>query len=490
MAPSCVDSEWGRVAVAGSGFMADGYDLYIIGQVERVLAVEFECSKGTLRTDCLTTDEFKAYTSALSSAALFGAVVGQLLFGTLADRLGRRFIFITTACLIIIGSFASACVMELGGGPGMLLTQLVIARGLLGFGIGGEYPLSATICAEGTAPRRRGTLMSLVFANQGLGYLLSAVLMLALAYAEVPNAYMWRIALAFGGIVPMISLYFRMQMHESEDYTKIAAAREAGDKGVDILLTVRRYAWHLVGTAGNWFLFDIVFYANSLFNAEVTSIIRVGPGGLKSDMLRTLIIVLIMLPGYFVGVALINKLGRKNVQIQGYANMILWFSICGFFFPYMRANAPALFLIVYGLTFFFSNFGANLTTYVIPGEIYPTQAKATLHGMSAASGKMGAFVGSIAMPYVTGLPATTEGLQNAFFVCAGLAAAGLVLTIFLTPRYGPNDLIPEKGETVAFAPLYFQRKTTQKYWADKDGVVSSSDDESEAVEDTEARDSD
>lgn len=43
----------------------------------------------------------------------------------------------------------------------------VICRGLLGFGIGGEYPLSATICAEGTAPRRRGTLMAVVFSNQG-----------------------------------------------------------------------------------------------------------------------------------------------------------------------------------------------------------------------------------------------------------------------------------------------------------------------------------
>lgn len=105
------------------------------------------------------------------------------------------------------------------------------------------------------------------------------------------------------------------------------------------LRVLRRYAWHLLGTAGNWFLFDIVFYANGLFNADVTSIIDLGYEGLEATSLTTVIIVLIMLPGYFVGVALINRLGRKNVQIVGYANMILWFGICGLGYEWLRAEA-------------------------------------------------------------------------------------------------------------------------------------------------------
>jgi len=470
MPPSWADSEWGRVAVASSGFLADGYDLYVVGGVEHILDSLFSCEHSS-RSDCLDDAEMRGFKSTSSSAALFGAVLGQLLFGTLADRLGRRVIFIATGTLIVCGSILSACVQEFGGGPASLMSQLVVSRAILGFGIGGEYPLSATICAEGTTARRRGTLMALVFSNQGMGYLLSAVVNLALVFSGASPEFTWRFALAFGAIVPVISLYFRMQMHESESFEKVKDAREHGDHGVDIALTVRRYAWHMVGTAGNWFLFDIVFYANGLFNGDVTSMINLGFEGQKETSMKNLLIVLLMLPGYFVGVAFINKCGRKNVQIQGYLNMAIWFGICGFCYDSLRTS-PALFLIVYGLTFFFSNFGPNLTTYVIPGEIFPTQAKATLHGVSAASGKLGAFLGAMVMPYISGNPVTAMGIKRVMTLCSLIACLGMALTIFFTPRYSPDDLMPrEEGETVGFINLYFQRRTTQKQWAQSDGKL-------------------
>mmetsp|Transcript_116276 Transcript_116276/g.335867 ORF Transcript_116276/g.335867 Transcript_116276/m.335867 type:complete len:504 (-) Transcript_116276:345-1856(-) len=471
MPPSWVDSEWGRVAVASSGFLADGYDLYVVGGVEHILTEQFSCDHSS-RPDCLEASLMQAYKSSSSSAALFGAVLGQLVFGALADRLGRRVIFIATGSLIVLGSVLSACVQEFGLGPKCLLAQLVVCRGLLGFGIGGEYPLSATICSEGTAARRRGTMMALVFSHQGLGYLLSALIMVILTFSGASNEVTWRFALAFGAVVPIVSLYFRMQMHESGDYEKIKQAREKGSSGVNMKLTVRRYAWHVLGTAGNWFLFDIVFYANGLFNGDVTSIIDLGYEGLQETSLNTLTIVMIMLPGYFVGVSLINRLGRKNVQMIGYANMIVWFGICGLAYDWLRVEAPWLFLMIYGLTFFFSNFGPNLTTYVIPGEIYPSQAKATLHGVSAAAGKMGAFFGACVMPYVSGNPPTDGGIKHVMLLCALIAAMGLLLTVFFTPRYGPEDLAPqEEGETVGFVRLAFQRKTTQSEWADADGNI-------------------
>jgi len=473
MAPAWVDSEWGRVAVASSGFLADGYDLYVIGGVEHIMAELFSCDSVS-RADCLESTEMLALKGATSSAALLGAVLGQIIFGSLADRLGRRVVFIATGALIVLGSILSACVQEFGMGPRCLMMQLVICRGLLGFGIGGEYPLSATICAEGTAPRRRGTLMALVFSNQGIGYLLSALINVILAFSGAPLEFSWRFLLGFGAVVPLVSLYFRMQMHESESFEKVAAAREQGDHGVDMSLTVRRYAWHMLGTAGNWFLFDIVFYANGLFNGDVTSIISLGLEGRKETTMKGLLIVMMMLPGYFVGVAFINKCGRKNVQMQGYVNMIVWFGLCGFGYNYLKTHMPFMFLVVYGLTFFFSNFGPNMTTYVIPGEIFPTQAKATLHGISAASGKFGAFLGASCMPWIAGAPVTDAGIERVMIVCSVIACLGLVLTIFFTPRYGPDDLLPkEPDETVGFIKLYFQRRSTQRKWAEKDGHLSS-----------------
>jgi len=321
--------------------------------------------------------------------------------------------------------------------------------------------------------------MGLVFSNQGLGYLLSATVMVILVYSGASLEFTWRFALAFGAVVPTISLYFRMQMHESESFEKVSQARENGDGGIDLSKTVRRYAWHLAGTAGNWFLFDIVFYANGLFNADVMHIIDPPGDGLHEVANATLIVVLIMLPGYIAGVIFINKLGRKNMQILGYANMVVWFGIAGFAYEWLRADAPWLFVAIYGLTFFFSNFGPNMTTYVIPGEIFPSQAKATLHGISAASGKFGAFLGASLMPIVTGNPVTGEGIRHAMFVCAIIALLGLALTVFLTPRYGPEDLAPKQpDETVGFVMLYFQR-SAQKGRAEKAGEAVSSDQSTE-----------
>jgi PHS family inorganic phosphate transporter-like MFS transporter len=248
----------------------------------------------------------------------------------------------------------------------------------------------------------------------------------------------------------------------------------------------------MLGTAGNWFIFDIVFYANSLFNSQVTSVMGFSTDktGVKGPMLQTFAIVLMCLPGYFVGVAFINKIGRKNVQLQGYACMTIWFGLMAIFWEQL-VDMSWLFLILYGLSFFSANFGPNLTTYVIPGELYPSQAKATLHGLSAASGKVGAALGAALMPKVIAhgnkkAGDDSTGVRIAMAVCAGLAVFGFIWTIFLTPRYHYQQLVPQdEGETVGWIPLWHQRlKWNQRYWADHDGQPSDRASDSEPEIDT------
>eukprot|EP00971_Amphidinium_carterae_P071132 1406529-Amphidinium_carterae.1 len=189
---------------------------------------------------------------------------------------------------------------------------------ILGFGIGGEYPLSATIASESSTARRRGTLMALVFSMQGIGYLLSATVMLALAYANASNQVTWRFALAFGGVVPLFSLYFRVKMEENAAFQEVQQARSAaGATAVTQAASAWKYRWHILGTALNWAVFDIVFYANGLFNEDVTASLQHG-SGMKASMLRTFIIVIIQLPGYMAAVLTINRIGRKNMQLMGF----------------------------------------------------------------------------------------------------------------------------------------------------------------------------
>lgn len=100
-----------------------------------------------------------------------------------------------------------------------------------------------------------------------------------------------------------------------------------------------------------------------------------------------------------------------------------------------------------------SNFGPNTTTFVIPGEIYPAEVRATCHGFSAAFGKFGAATGAYFFPLVLGPQGsahpTREGMISAMYICSFIAVIGLAVTHFFIPRYDGKMLetINETGNT-------------------------------------------
>lgn len=107
--------------------------------------------------------------------------------------------------------------------------------------------------------------------------------------------------------------------------------------------------------------------------------------------------------------------------------------------------------------FYCSNFGPNTTTFVIPGEIYPTEVRATCHGLSAASGKLGAATGAYFFPLLLGpqgaLNPTPQGMKNAMFMCSFVAFLGVLVTWFLTPNYDSQKLEDEVYLALDFACL-------------------------------------
>ena len=138
----------------------------------------------------------------------------------------------------------------------------------------------------------------------------------------------------------------------------------------------RYYKWHMLGTASTWFLLDVVFYANGLFNHDVTALILSNgkPTTAIQDAWNSAFICLVAVPGYLLSVLYLEKVGRKNVQMMGFVAMGLLFLLCGLFRDWFLAEgAPfqrkVLFLVLYSLTFLFSNFGPNTTTFVIPGPL-------------------------------------------------------------------------------------------------------------------------
>jgi PHS family inorganic phosphate transporter-like MFS transporter len=138
---------------------------------------------------------------------------------------------------------------------------------------------------------------------------------------------------------------------------------------------------------------------------------------------QMLILALIGLPGYYVSVLFMDKLGRKLIQLQGFFFMAVLYGILAIWLDELNSG---LLIVIYGLTYFFSNFGPNCTTFILPSETFPQEVRSTLNGFSAACGKAGAVVGSAAF----GPIATSYGNGAAMAACAVCAVVGFFLTMF------------------------------------------------------------
>jgi hypothetical protein len=163
---------------------------------------------------------------------------------------------------------------------------------------------------------------------------------------------------------------------------------------------------------------------------------------LASTALGNLILALIGLPGYVVAVFVIDRLGRRNLQLIGFAAVAVIYVILAAALGPLVSSAPPALLVFYGLSFFFLNVGPNTTTFVIPSEAFPTRAKATCHGISAASGKLGAVIGAAMMsPLLDWYGSNTaeekqRGLSLVLYACAAVSVVGLIWTFFFTQETG------------------------------------------------------
>lgn len=121
------------------------------------------------------------------------------------------------------------------------------------------------------------------------------------------------------------------------------------------------------------------------------ALLIIGSEILYNTAIGNLIIVLAgAVPGYWVTVATVDTLGRKPIQLGGFIILTILFIIMGFAYDKLGQNGL---LAIYVLAQFFFNFGPNSTTFIVPGECFPTRYRSTSHGISAASGKIGSIIG-------------------------------------------------------------------------------------------------
>uniref|UniRef100_A0A0D9V3P9 H(+)/Pi cotransporter n=1 Tax=Leersia perrieri TaxID=77586 RepID=A0A0D9V3P9_9ORYZ len=352
------------IVIAGMGFFTDAYDLFCISTVSKLL--------GRIYYQPLDSTEKKPGALSLSAnnmvigVALVGTLMGQLVFGYFGDKLGRKRVYGVT--LVLMAACAIASGLSFGHTRRAVIGTLCFFRFWLGFGIGGDYPLSATIMSEYSNKKTRGAFIAAVFAMQGVGIIFAGLVSMivssiflhynpAPSFKANPNLsrqlpaadYVWRIILMIGAVPAVATFYWRMKMPETARYTAIIdgnAKQAASDMqkvlAVEIeaeqeklakfnaannypLLSVefaRRHGLHLIGTATTWFLLDIAFYSQNLTQKDIFPAMRLVDNAADVNALKEmfqiskamfLVALLGTFPGYWVTVALIDKMGRYVV---------------------------------------------------------------------------------------------------------------------------------------------------------------------------------
>ena len=459
------------VLASGVGFFTDAYDLFVIGIASALITKDWNLSPGHL--------------ALLNSTMLFAAFIGAFVFGRFADVIGRKRVYWIVAAIMIAGALGSALSQS--------FWVLIAFRFVLGFGVGGDYPVSAVMVSEYANRKDRGKLVGMVFGTQALGLIVGPLIALALLGSGASDDVTWRILLALGAVPAAAVIYLRCRMPESPRYqiqvqgkAEQAASRMSAftsgqvngnangpgwqvsgngkgpgwqvsgngsgaiqqEMGLRSFLTTRRWLITLAGTAGTWFLLDYAYYGNTISTPQILGLISPHASTMTKITLQLAIFVVAAVPGYVLAIATLDRIGHRRLQLTGFAIMALCFLIIAAVPGMTTMVVP--FLLVYGVSYFFTEFGPNMTTFVMPSELYPVSMRATGHGISAGVGKLGAFIGVFLFPLLQ----TSLGLRGTLLLTAGVAVLGFALTLVLPEPAGRSlDDMATSPHDLAARPL-------------------------------------
>ncbi|KAI8059106.1 major facilitator superfamily domain-containing protein [Gongronella butleri] len=402
-----------NVVFAGFALLSDGYQSGIISFINLVLAQIYG------------TEIFNATMSSRLSYSMFvGCVIGQLGFGFFVDRIGRKAGLVATTFLVILGAALSAA--SSGPTPEGLLWMMVVARGVLGVGVGGEYPCSSVSAGESAdevSPGSRGKLFVLVtnFVID-LGYVVSAIVPVVLLaiFTEANLEPVWRLGLGLGIVPPLSVLYFRLRMADSKAYKKSAMK-----KRVPYWLIMKLYWPRILTVSLIWFVYDFISYPNGVFSSVIISKVAQGEPMIITSAWNVLLYSF-YLPGCIAACFLVDRIGRKHTLAIGLLSLGIVGMVIGGSFEPLSTKCFPLFVILYGLFLALAEMGPGSTIGLIAMESFPTAVRGTGYGIAAAMGKVGATVGTVAFA-----PMQAQlGVRGPFLVGSGIAIATSVAAYF------------------------------------------------------------
>jgi MFS family permease len=416
---------------SGMGFFTDAYDLNVISTALLLLKPEYHLSAGQV--------------GLIGSTSLIASFVGALLFGRIGDLIGRKRVYGIEAAIMVIGAVLTAVSPN--------FTWLFVARFVLGIGIGGDYPISATIMTEYANRRSRGKQVAMMFSSYTFGQVAAFIVALTLLAAGINHDLAWRLMLGLGALPALAVLYYRRRMPESPRFTAAVtgdqqrAVRDLNElapgsvaepgrtavsrKRVTLrdFFSSRRMMLTLLGTAGGWFVYDIADYGNTISQPTIVDGIVAQPSPAEVTAINLILAVVFGVTGLCVGIFLMDRLKRKTLQILGMAipaaALLVIGAVAG-----ITTNL-GVFVVVFGIASFGSTFVGS-TTMVFAAECFPVDLRATGHGLSAGIAKVGAYIGALVFPLLL----AGIGLRGTELIAGVLFLVGIPLTLVLVEPAG------------------------------------------------------
>lgn len=376
------------------GWMLDAFDAMLYALVLAYVMRDLGMSKAT--------------SGFLQTVTLLASGVGGVLFGFLADRIGRKRALMLSILTYSICSFAS--------GLSTTVLMLGVFRFILGLGMGGEWNTGATLVAETWPDELRAKAIAIVQSSWAIGYALAALVTgVVLRYSN------WRMVFFVGILPAIVTLWIRNSVPESQMWTEHRRVadqdqeleprgpqRTPGNSFFSIFRapyrksTIVLLLLNFFGLFAWWGLFIWIPPYLSLPIAQ-------GGRGFSVMRTATLLIVLNLLgmfPGYISFGWVADYLGRRT-------SFVLYLLAAALLVPpYSMARSPASLLVIGAAVAFFGT-GFFSGSGIVGSEIFPTHVRARALGFTYN----GARALSSVAPWVIGRVGQTKGLGWAFYLC-------------------------------------------------------------------------
>jgi MFS family permease len=446
--------QWRIWMLAATGKLFEGLVVFMTGVTMPLIAAEYGMTP--------------AEHGLVSAASLFGILVGAVSLGGLADRFGRRRMFILEMIIFMV------FLVLLTASPGFLWLVLFLFG--IGVALGCDYPIAHLMISESMPSRLRGRLVLAAFGFQALGALLGTVVgYLVLKNMPEVGAWRWMYATA---IVPAaivtIGRFFvvesaqwllaRGRIEQAERMTARLLARHppyprsvrlrpeprpvrrGGHLRSYLALFGKRHRRATILAAVPWFLQDLGTYGIGIFTPTILAA-SVGHKAAYARNLADLIsndelaakgaalIDALLIVGIFFAVLLADRVGRIRLQVLGFIGCAAGLLLAAAAGGTEGSTRTLLIFAGFMLFNFMTNLGPNSQTYLIAGEVFPTSIRGTGAGFAAAAAKIGAVLTAFLFPILL----ADIGIQNLLHILVGTSILGAVVTwVFRIETTGVN----------------------------------------------------